>query len=502
MSTKLWGGRFARDTDVRVKGWCESATVDEKMAVEDMWGSMGHVIMLGTQGVIGKEDAVKILGGLRKLHDGYVAGEWRVGDKGQFEGQDDVHMNVEARVIDLVGMESGGRMHTTRSRNDQVIVSSKMCARRKVAELRELVLQAAKAFLDKAAQHLDDTMVAYTHVQHAQPVSVAFWLSHYAAILLRDAERLKRAYDITDTNPLGSGAIATTSFNIDRKLTTRLLGFQKVHLHALDATSSRDYMLEVLSSVSIMYTTLSRLAEELILWSSYEFRTVTLDDGFAMGSSMMPQKKNPGPLELLRGRAGRINGLLVAGLTMMKGLPSGYNRDFHEEKEIVFEALELAQRAVEIVPALVETTKLNLERMRELTFGNFSTATELANFLVRRDVPFRKAHHIVGSLVGDLSRAGKNFSDFEAVQAHLAKNEITATVEEVRAVLDGSIVMRTYNAEGGTGPAAVASMLEVFNASLAEQQAALEADNARRQRAYDVCLRVAASGDLSLAQEL
>lgn len=261
-------------------------------------------------------------------------------------------------------------------------------------------------------------------------------------------------------------------------------------------------MLEVLSSVAIMYTTLSRLAEELILWSSYEFRTVTLDDGFAMGSSMMPQKKNPGPLELIRGRSGRINGLLSAGLTMMKGLPSGYNRDFHEEKEIVFEALELAQRAVEIVPALVQTTRLNLERMRELTFANFSTATELANFLVRRGVPFRKAHHIVGSLVGELSRSGRDFSDFSAVQAHLAKSEINASVEEVQAVLDGSIVMRTYNVEGGTGPAAVSKMLQVFNASLKSQEEQLAADNARRQRAYEVCLDVAATGDLERARAL
>lgn len=501
MSQKLWGGRFAKDTDSRVKAWCNSAAIDEQMAVEDMWGSMGHVTMLGNQGIIPEEDAKKILGALYKLHNEYVAGNWRVSDKGPFENHDDVHMNVEARVIAEVGMESGGRMHTTRSRNDQVIVSSKMCARRKIAEVRELVLKAAKAFLDRAAEHVDDVMVAYTHVQHAQPVSIAFWLSHYAAILLRDADRLKRAYDITDENPLGSGAICTTSFPIDRKMTTRLLGFQRVHLHAMDATSSRDYMLETLASISILQTTLSRLAEEFILWSSYEFRTLTLDDGFAMGSSMMPQKKNPGSLELLRGRTGRINGLLVGGLTMMKGLPSGYNRDFHEEKELVFESLDFIRRAVEIVPALVQTTTINKERMRELTFCNFSTATELANYLVRRNVPFRKAHHIVGSLVGDLTRAGQNFSNYAAVQEHLTKNGLEATLEEIQSVLDGQIVMRTYNAQGGTGPEAVRAMLSQFNERLAELEADLAKDNERRRVGYELCLRIASTGDLSLAKQ-
>jgi argininosuccinate lyase len=501
-SQKLWGGRFAKDTDARAKAWCDSAVCDEKMAVEDMWGSMGHVTMLGLQGIIPEQDAKAILGALKRLHDGYVAGQWHVSDKGPFETHDDVHMNVEARVIADVGMEAGGKMHTTRSRNDQVIVSSKMAARKRIAELREGVLNAAQAFFDRAAEYVDDPMVAYTHVQHAQPVSIGFWLSHYGAILLRDAERLKRAYDITDQNPLGSGAICTTSFNVDRKLTTKLLGFQKVHLHALDATSSRDYMLEVLSSIAILQTTLSRLAEEFILWSSFEFRTLTLDDGFAMGSSMMPQKKNPGTLELLRGRTGRLDGLLMAGLTMMKGLPSGYNRDFHEEKELVFEALDMEKRAIGIVPALIATTQINKERMRELTFGNFSTATELANFLVRRGIPFRQAHHIVGSLVGELTARKQNFGDYATVQAHLATNNIQVTLDEVRSVLDGAIVMTTYNVEGGTSPSAVRSMLTIFQEEMVRLRAELQADNDRRARAYQLCLQIAETGNLELARSL
>jgi argininosuccinate lyase len=275
-------------------------------------------------------------------------------------------------------------MHTTRSRNDQVVLDSKLYTRRRLLELREKVGNAVEAFIERAAPHLEDVMVAYTHVQHAQPVSVAFWLSHYAAVLVRDLERLKRAYDVTDMNPLGSGAISTTSFPIDRQLTTELLGFQQVHEHALDATSARDFMLEVLSANAILSSTLSRFAEECILWTSYEFRSLALDDGFAMGSSMMPQKKNPGSLELLRGRAGRISGLMSAGMTLMKGLPSGYNRDFHEEKEILWESLDLINSAVYVVPPVVKTTHINLKRMEELAGANFATATELANFLVRK----------------------------------------------------------------------------------------------------------------------
>lgn len=342
-------------------------------------------------------------------------------------------------------------------------------------------------------------MVSYTHVQHAQPVSVAFWLSHYAAAMLRDLDRLKRAYDITDESPLGAGAIATTSFPLDRHLSARLLGFQKPQLHAMDATTNRDFMLETLSSVACLQTTYSKLAEEFILWSSYEFRTITLDDGFAMGSSMMPQKKNPGPLELLRGRTGRIDGSMLAGFIMMKGLPSGYNRDFHEEKEILHEQLVLINRAAEIIPSLIETTTFNLARMKELTFGNFSTATELANYLVKvHNIPFRQAHHIVGSCVGELSRAGQNFSNTEFVKAHLKKSSVEATNADLEKVLDGAHVIHTYNVLGGTSPTAVKHMLDEFNKTVESLAAGIAADKKRLDDARALILRVAESGDLSL----
>ena len=487
MSTKLWGGRFSKEVDASILDWTESVTVDSKMVVEDIWGSLAHVTMLGRQGIIPAADAGAILSVLLDFQNDYASGAWQLK-----RADEDVHMNVEARLIDKVGMDIGGKMHTCRSRNDQVVLDSKLYTRKRLLELREKLIPAIDTLLKLAAETSKDVMVGYTHVQHAQPISVAYWLSHYASIFLRDMERLERAYDLTDQNPLGTGALAGTSFKIDRRLTTDLLGFQKIHEHGLDATSARDFMLEVLSASAILMTTFSRLAEEFIFWSSYEFRTLVLDDGFAMGSSMMPQKKNPGTIELLRGRSGRMNGLLVAGLTLMKGLPSGYNRDFHEEKEILWEALDIINRATEILAPLLRSTTINKERMAELALANFSTATELANYLVRsHNIPFRQAHHIVGSLVGELYRRGENFGNFKACFDHLKKNGVDAPAEEVRRVLDAKEVMLSYNSQGGTGPEAVMKMLEQFKQSLDRHRHRLQEDQRRVSTAYEACRNIA-----------
>jgi argininosuccinate lyase len=456
--------------------------------------------MLGAQGIIPAKAAGAILPTLLKFQNEFNSGEWKLGNE-----QEDVHMNVEARLIKEVGMDFGGRMHTCRSRNDQVVLDSKLYARRRILELRNRVILAIESIFDRASKHTEDVMVSYTHVQHAQPVSVAFWLSHYGAVLLRDLERLKRAYDTTDQNPLGSGAIAGTSFPIDRNLTTKLLGFQKVHPHGLDATSSRDFLLETVSAIATLEVTLSRLAEELILWSSYEFRAITLDDGFAMGSSMMPQKKNPGVLELLRGRAGRINGYLVAAFTLMKGLPSGYNRDFHEDKEILVDSLSLINRAVEVIPALISSTTLNFDRMADLAFENFATATELANYLVlKHNVPFREAHHVVGSLVGDLSRKKENFRNFEACYNHIVNtNKINAPKEDLQRVLDPKSVMMSYNTLGGTGPKAVNEMLKNFRGELEVHRKVLAEDNNRVNSALERTRTVAGkAGSIQSADDL
>lgn len=487
MSNKLWGGRFAKDVDASITGWTESTTVDAHMVIEDLWGSLAHVTMLGRQAIIPATDAAAILRALIGFQDGYAEGTWRL----RLENED-VHMNVEARLIETVGADVGGKMHTCRSRNDQVVLDSKLYTRRRLLDLRGRLLPIVEILLDRAGSTTEDVMPSYTHVQHAQPISVAYWLSHYAAVFLRDLDRLERAYDLTDQNPLGTGAIAGTSFPIDRQLTTGLMGFQRVHEHGLDATSARDFMLETLAASAFLATNASRLAEEFIIWSSYEFRTLTLDDGFAMGSSMMPQKKNPGAVELMRGRTGRMNGLLMAGLCLMKGLPSGYNRDFHEEKEILVEALDLINRMAEVVPPLIRSTTINKERMAELTLGNFCTATELANYLVRRhQVPFRRAHHVVGSLVGDLSRRGENFGNFKACIEHLRGSGIEAPDAEIRAVLDPKQVMLSYRSQGATGPEAVRPMLETMRGQWEARSSRLASDRARVSRAFEACRSIA-----------
>lgn len=428
-STKLWGGRFSKDVSKDVFDWTNSVDVDSRMVAENLWGSIAHTAMLGAQEIIPAEASAAIMHHLLKLH-----GEWADKKWTWLADQDDVQMTVEAKLIAALGMEVGGRMHTCRSRNDQVPLDTKLYTRNRLLELREKVANSVESFLDKAEGREKDVMVSYTHVQHAQPVSVAFWLQHYAAVLLRDLDRLKAAYDCTDMNVLGAGAIAGTSFPIDRQLTTKLLGFQRLHEHSLDATSAADFMMDTLNAGAVLQTHLSRLAEELILWSSWEFQTVTLDDGFAMGSSMMPQKKNPGPLELMRGRAGRMIGYSSGGMIMMKGLPSGYNRDFHEHKELLVASLELALRATEVVPPLIHTTTINTERLKEIAPANFANATELANYLVlKHKMPFRHAHDVVGTLVGKLSRAGKNFAtDFDTCAAHLREHGVKATDNEIR----------------------------------------------------------------------
>lgn len=488
-SEKLWGGRFAKDTDPSVIDWTQSITVDTKMVAEDLWGSMAHVTMLGHQGIIPFSDAAKIVPTLLSFLTSFQKGEWALNYT-----HEDVHMNVEARLIAQLGMEVGGKMHTSRSRNDQVVLDSKLHARNELLILRESLTKVCQVLLDRSFDGLDDVMVGYTHVQHAQPVSIGFWLSSYVAAFLRDLKRLKAAYDLTDASPLGAGALAGSAFPIDRELSARLLGFQRVDEHSMDTTSARDFMLEILSANAILETTASKLAEEFILWSSYEFRTVSLDDGFAMGSSMMPQKKNPGSVELLRGRSGRMNGYLMAGLTMMKGLPSGYNRDFHEEKEITFASLELANLMATMLPQLIATTTFNKTRMEELSYANFSAATELANYLVRNHaVPFRKAHHIIGSLVGELSRAGTNFSDVDTCLAHFAKNNIAISKAEMTKVTDTREVMRSYASQGGTAPEAVRAMLTTYTTQLAAYRREIEVDKQRVDSAREATFTIARS---------
>ena len=381
-----------------------------------------------------------------------------------------------------------------------------MMCRPRLLSLRTYVCEIVEEFIKRAEVEFEakHVMASYTHIQHAQPVSVAFWLSQYAAQYLRDATRLKNAYTLTNQNPLGGGAISGTSFPIDRQLTTSLLGFDGLLENTLDATGARDYMLDVLSANAILQTNASRLAEEFILWSSYEFGSVVMSDAHAMGSSMMPQKKNPGTLELMRGRAGRVIGSMIAGFTMLKGLPSGYNRDFHEEKEILFESLTLVNRAMEVLPTIVSDTTFKYDRMKQLSYGNFAAATELANLIVRKNIPFREAHHIVGTFVGDCVNKGVTFEgQTQACLEHLQSKGVEVSLEDVEGALESEKIVASYNSFGGTGPQSVRNCLDNQKADLERLRSELKADEEKQEKAYQACRNISGeAGNVTSLQNL
>lgn len=455
-NNQLWSSRFKKVTDPRSKKYTESITVDRSMFYQNIWGNKAHVIMLAKCGIIKDEHCREILKALAKIEKDFTAGKWDL----QLQ-EEDVQMNVERYAIEISGIENAGRMHTCRSRNDQVPLDTKMHTRDQLIAVIDNLITLTDVMLKNSAKHTETLMPGYTHIQHAQPITFAYWLSHYAVVLLRDTKRLFAAYDNNDTNPLGAGAISGTSFPIDRKLTTELLGFQEIQEHALDAIGSMDSNLELMAALSVLFSTISRIANEIIYNISYEFNTMILDDSFSMGSSMMPQKKNPGVLELVRGRTGRMYGILMEMLTLVKGLHSGYNRDYHEDKETRVEALQLANDTLAVMEGVISTLKINPERMEFLASQNFATATELANYLVKKhDIPFRLCHRIVGFVVRALVDEGKNFTDKKRTKELLAEKGIKISDEDYENTLNPKKVIQNYTSQGGVAPKEVARMIK------------------------------------------
>ena len=455
--------------------WTDLNIIDSHFVVEDIFGSLAQISMLGKQKIIPWEKCSKILPTLLQFQDDYIDNKWILQNENK-----NIHFNIEEKLVHTLGMDIGDYMHASRSTNDQIVLQSRLYTRKKLLDLRNLIIKATEAFLNRAEKGKEDVMPSYIDFQHSQPISVAYWVSHWAAAFIRDLGRFKHAYDTTDENPLGSGAIAGSSLNIDRMLTTNLLGFQKVMEHGMDCVSSRDYFLETTSSIAIYYSTCSRLAEELILWSSYEFQTITLDDNFFIRNSTIPDKNNPEILELIRGRSGRVNGLANAALTMMKGVPSGYNRDFHEDKEITLEIFDIASRMTETLPSLVEYTKFNLKRMVDLAGKNFSTANELSNYLVLvHNIPYAESHYIVSSLVGELVKTGKNFDELQYCYEFIKNKNINVSIEDIKRVIDAKSVMMSYNALGSTGPMAITNTINNLRNALEEHKNILYKDQLR-----------------------
>ena len=454
-NNQLWASRFKKTTDPISKQYTESITIDRPMLKQSVWGSQAHVVMLAYQKIIEDSHCKKILEALAQVTVDFENGDWDL----QLQ-EEDVQMNIERYAIDKVGIENAGRMHTCRSRNDQVALDTKLYARDRLLTLIKNVTGFVDELLDQAENHTETLMPGYTHIQHAQPITYAYWLTHYAAVFLRDIKRLLASYDSNDLCPLGAGAISGTSFPIDRKLTADLLGFHGVQEHALDAIGSKDANLEILSNLSILFSTISRVANEVIYGISYEFNTMILDDSFSMGSSMMPQKKNPGSLELVRGRTGRMYGILMEMLTVMKGLHSGYNRDYHEDKTTLVESLQLTTDTVEVMRGVMRTLEIKPERMKELVDKNFATATELANYLVRdHNIPFRLCHRVVGYVVGKLVEEGKTFEDKERTKELLAEKDIVISDKDYEETLNPEKVIRNYTCCGGVAPQEVKRMI-------------------------------------------
>ena len=390
---KLWSGRFAKDTDVLVNELNASISFDQRLYREDIQGSLAHAKMLGDCGIISGEDAATIAEGLHGLLRDIEAG------KAAFTADnEDIHMNVEALLTARIG-DAGKRLHTARSRNDQVALDFRMYVRREIPVVTGQLLELEKVLCRRAGQYQNAVMPGYTHLQRAQPISFAQHLMAYAYMFARDVTRLEDCAKRLNLCPLGSGALAGTTYPIDRHQTAEALGFDGPMGNSLDGVSDRDYALELLSGLSILMMHLSRFAEEVILWCSWEFRFIELDDGYATGSSIMPQKKNPDVAELVRGKTGRVYGSLITLLTVMKGLPLAYNKDMQEDKEMAFDAMETAQNCLSLFTGMLRTMGFRRERMADSAMNGFSNATDAADYLVGKGVAFRDAHGIIGRLV-------------------------------------------------------------------------------------------------------
>jgi len=394
MSDKLWAGRFAKETDSRVNAFNSSIAFDKQMWFSDINGSIAHARMLGKTGIISKEDSEKIIEGLKSIGNDIDCGDLKINSEAE-----DIHMFIEAELTERIG-EAGKRLHTARSRNDQVATDLRCCLLYDFDYILSLLDKMISTLINISKQHENTIMPGYTHLQRAQPITFALHLSAYIEMFKRDKERLADAKKrMMRDCPLGSGALAGTTYPIDREMTAKELGFVKPCFNTLDGVSDRDFVMELASALSIIMVHLSRFSEEIILWCSWEFKFIELDDAYATGSSIMPQKKNPDVAELVRGKAGRVFGDLQALLTMMKGLPLAYNKDMQEDKEAIFDAADTVELCLDTFIPMLQTMTVNKENMRAAAAKGFINATDCADYLVKKGMAFRDAYKIVGEIV-------------------------------------------------------------------------------------------------------
>ena len=390
---KLWGGRFTKEENQLVHNFNASISFDQKFYKQDIEGSIAHVTQLGTVGIITEDEMRKIIEGLKGIKADIESGKLEISEESE-----DIHSFVEANLIERIG-EPGKKLHTGRSRNDQVALDMKLYTRDEVKEVDELLKNLLNVILRIMKENVDTYMPGFTHLQKAQPITLAHHFGAYFEMFKRDRDRLKDIYKRMNYCPIGSGALAGTTYPLDRNLTASLLGFEGPTLNSMDSVSDRDYLIEFLSAMCTIMMHLSRFSEEIIIWNSNEYRFVELDDAYSTGSSIMPQKKNPDIAELVRGKTGRVYGALMSLLTTMKGLPLAYNKDMQEDKEFTFDAIDTTKGCISLFTGMIDTMSFNKDNMESSAKNGFTNATDAADYLVGKGVPFRDAHGIVGQLV-------------------------------------------------------------------------------------------------------
>lgn len=427
MSTKLWGGRFQEESEGWVNEFGASIRFDQLMADEDVMGSLAHVKMLQKTGILSESDSQQIIAGLEEIQQDIHT------NKIQFStDNEDIHMNIESILTERIGAVAG-KLHTGRSRNDQVATDFHLYLKVRLPKIIQAIEAVQTTLVKLAEENVETVMPGYTHLQHAQPISYGHYLMAYYQMLKRDKERFTFNEQHTDILPLGSAALAGTTFPIDRQFVASELGFDSVYANSLDAVSDRDFVLEFLSNASILMMHLSRLCEEISMWVSYEFSYLELSDAFTTGSSIMPQKKNPDMAELIRGKSGRVFGHLMGLLATMKSLPLAYNKDLQEDKEGTFDTVKTILPALKVLNGMLKSLKVNKARMQAAVENDYSNATELADYLTTKGIPFREAHKIVGELVYEAIEGQQNLQDFPLTKFQ----EIDATIDEtVYEILD------------------------------------------------------------------
>lgn len=460
---KMWSGRFSKEPDAAVDDFNSSVSFDCAMYREDIAGSIAHASMLGACQIISAADAAAIVEGLQGILTDLESGALTVDSAAE-----DIHMFVEQILTERIG-EAGKRLHTARSRNDQVALDIRMYLMRNIDELSALLRAVVEAVVAKAEQHLGTVMPGYTHLQVAQPVTFAHHLMAYAQMFLRDLGRLSDCRARMDAMPLGSGALAGTTHPIDRQMVCRSLGFSAVTANSMDGVSDRDFCVELAAALSLLMTHLSRFCEEIILWCSTEFGFVELDDAYSTGSSIMPQKKNPDVAELIRGKTGRVNGNLVALLTMLKGLPLCYNKDMQEDKQAVFDSVETVRGCLKLFSPMLSTMTVRTDRMRAAAAKGFINATDCADYLVRKGVPFREAYQTTGYLVKLCIERGCTLETLPLEAYRALCKTFTADIYHA---IDLQTCVEQRSLPGGPAPAAVKAQISAFKQQFAAFDAA------------------------------